>query len=105
MHKYKELERNYKIIEKFAIRYRKELTVYQGAIAELYGEMSCSDYVKFMNNLSDGVFVGNMLRSLSVSRDIKMFGQILDGKKDFDSLVTEYLPDDARIIYNVNISK
>lgn len=105
MHKYKELERNYKIIKKFAIRYRKELTVHQGAIGELCGEISCSDYVKFMNNLSDGEFVGNMLCSLLAPHNIKMFEQILDGKKDFDIFVTEYLPDDARIIYNVNISK
>ena len=58
-----------------------------------------------MNNLSDGEFVGNMFGALLVPHSIKIFKQILDGKKDFDSFITEYLPDDARIIYNVNISK
>lgn len=103
MHEYKELERNYKIIKKFAIRYRKELTVYQGAFAESCGSISCSDYVKFMNNLSDDEFAGSMMLDILLApNDIE---QILDGKNDFDSLVTEYLPEDARIIYNVNISK
>lgn len=105
MKEYKEVKRNYKIIKKFAIQYRKELTVFQGVIGEFNDMISCSDYVKFMNKLSDGEFVGNMLYSLLKSYHVEIYKQILDGKKDFDIILDEYLSDDARKIYNKNISK
>lgn len=105
MYNYKESMRNYKIVKKFAIKYRKELTVFQGVIGEFCGLTTCSDYVKFMNKLSDDEFAGAMLGSLFKPYDIELYKQILDGKKDFDVILDDYLSNDARKIYNKNISK
>lgn len=81
MYNYKESMRNYKIVKNFAIQYRKELTVFQGVIGEFCGLTTCSDYVKFMNKLSDDEFAGAMLGSLFKPYDIELYKQILDGKK------------------------
>ena len=41
MYNYKESMQNYKIVKKFAIQYRKELTVFQGVIGEFCGLTTC----------------------------------------------------------------
>lgn len=105
MKEYKELRRNYKIIKKFAIQYRKELTVFQGVFGEFCGQITCSDYVKFTNKLSDDEFVGALLCSLFKPYDVEIYKQILDGKKDFNVFLDDYLTNDARKIYNKNMSK
>lgn len=105
MYSYKEVERSHKIIKDFAMQYRKELTVFQGTIAEQSGMMSCSDYVKFMNKLSCDEIVGNLLGALTVPDATKLYKQILDGKASFDIILDKGLSEYAKLIYNENISK
>lgn len=105
MKEYKELEKNYKIIKKFAIKYRKELTVMQGVVCEFNGMISYSDYVKLMNKLSSDEIVGNLLTSLLFSDVTEIYKQILDGKANFDIIINQTLSDDAKLMYYKNISK
>ena len=64
MFTYEDMKSNYETIKEFCHLYRTELTVFAGVLCEQLGGLTYSDYVKFMNELSDEEFVGNYLNGL-----------------------------------------
>lgn len=83
MYTYKDMKQNYEIIKEFCHFYREELTVYAGVLAEQWGGTTYSEYVNFMNELSEEEFLGNYLCGLLTDEPKNEFKKILDGEQTF----------------------
>ena len=99
MFTYENMKSNYETIKEFCHSYRVELTVYAGIIVEQLGGCTYSDYVKFMNELSDEEFVGNYLNGLLADTPVDDYRPILDGKMTFDEYVENCVGEDIVNIY------
>lgn len=58
---YYELKRNCEILKEYSIRYRDEITVYGGLVAESLGTMPYDVIVQMYDSFSEEVFYGNLL--------------------------------------------
>lgn len=105
MFKYEQVEENYRVLKEFTHAYRKKLTVFQGAVGQVSDLMSCSDYVKFNNKLSDDEYIGVMMFGLLNEPCIDLCKEILNSEKTFEYLLDTYLTDEARKIYDENIGE
>ena len=94
MYTYKDMKQNYEIIKDFCIFYRKELTVYAGVLLEQYGGCAYSDYVKFVNELSEEEFLGNYLSGLLTDEPVNEFKQIVNGEQTFVEYIGKMVNDD-----------
>ena len=81
------LNKRYEVIGKFCEEYKNELTVMSGILAENYGLCNYDEYIKFVNSLTDEVFIGNYLTALMNDVCIDYYSQILDGKMTFVEFV------------------
>ena len=91
---YEGMKSNYKIIKGLCRSYRTELTVYAGILSEQFGGCTYSDYVKFMNELSDEEFVGSYLNGLLTDVPVNDFRPILDEEKTFGEYIEQYCDED-----------
>ena len=94
MFTYEDIKTNYETIKEFCHSYRTELTVFAGVLCEKLGGVTYSDYVKFMNELSDEEFVGNYLTGLLTDAPVEDFRPILNGEKTFGEYVEDYVGED-----------
>ena len=90
MFTYENMKSNYEIIKEICEKYRKELTVYGGVLGEHAGLIDCSEYVKFMNELSFEEFVGNFMTGLLNEDVISIYRDILDGVNTFEEITSVY---------------
>lgn len=90
MFTYEDIKSNYETIKEMCKKYRKELTVYGGVLGEHTGLLDCSEYVKFMNELSFEEFVGNFLTGLLNEDVISIYRDVLDGETAFEDLTSLY---------------
>lgn len=88
MFTYENMKSNYETIKEICEKYRKELTVYGGVLGESTGLIDCSEYVKFMNELSFEEFVGNFMSGLLNEDVISIYRDILDGNSTFEEIVS-----------------
>ena len=95
MFTYEDIKTNYETIKEFCKAYRAELTVYAGVFCEEFGGCTYSDYVKFMNELSDEEFVGNYLNGLLTDTPVTDFRPILDGEITFGEYVKKYVDENV----------
>ena len=91
---YEGMKSNYEIIKGLCRSYRTELTVYAGILGEQFGCCTYSDYVKFMNELSDEEFVGSYLNGLLTDVPVNDFRPILDEEKTFGEYIEQYCDED-----------
>lgn len=105
MFKYEQVEENYRVVKEFTHAYRKELTVFQGAVSQVSNLISCSDYVKFNNKLSDDEYIGVMMFGLLNEPCIDLYKKILNSEKTFEYLLDTYLTNEERKIYDENIGE
>lgn len=100
----KDLNRNYRIIQEFVRRFRKELTVVGGVLVERVGACSCEDYVNFMNKLTIEEIIGNYLTSLMVPDGIEVYKRILNDEgvfwEEFSVLVSQDVAEEAMELVN-----
>ena len=97
---YEGMKSNYEIIKGLCRSYRTELTVYAGILAEQFEGCTYSDYVKFMNELSDEEFVGNYLNGLLTDTPVDDYRPILDGKMTFGEYVENCVGEDIVNVYH-----
>ena len=95
MYTYEDMKQNYEIIKEFCKNYRKELTVYAGVLTEQYGGCTYSDYVKFVNELSEEEFLGNYLSGLLTDEPVNEFKQIINGEQTFVEYISKIVNDDV----------
>lgn len=88
MFTYENMKSNYETIKEICEKYRKELTVYGGVLGESIGLIDCSEYVKFMNELSFEEFVGNFMSGLLNEDVISIYRDVLDGNSTFEEIVS-----------------
>ena len=86
---YEIMKSNYETIKEFCIKYRNELTISGGVFAEVRNMITCEDYVKFMNGLSDETFVGNFLNGLLNGYCIDAYRDVLKGKVTIDEFIED----------------
>ena len=93
-----ELERNFDIISRYAKKFRAEITVVGGMIAEDTGEAPYEIIVKFYDSLSDDAFVGNLLKPLLQNSVCDMVESVISGKMSYEDLLRnsfyDYLDED-----------
>lgn len=95
MYTYKDMKQNYEIIKEFCHFYREELTVYAGVLAEQLGGTTYSEYVNFVNELSEEEFLGNNLCGLLTDEPKNEFKKILDGEQTFVEYIGKVTNDDV----------
>ena len=94
MYTYKDMEQNYEIIKEICHFYRKELTIYAGVLAERWCRITYSEYVNFMNGLSDEGFLGIYLGVLLTDVPKNEFKKILNGEQTFVEYISKDTSDD-----------
>lgn len=104
MFTYENMKSNYEIIKEICEKYRKELTVYGGVLGEHAELVDCSEYIKFMNELSFEVFVGNFMTGLLNEDVISIYRDILDGEQTFEEITSLY-GDDIKNNYLEKLEK
>lgn len=99
----KDLEANYEVISQVCKRYRKELTIYQGAIIDKHSYLGVdvNGYIEFMNTLSLDIFIGNMLSDLLNPVSIDVYKQLLTNELTFEEFVKKM----ADVYYVCDINK
>lgn len=102
---YEDMKTNYETIKEFCKAYRAELTVYAGVFCEEFGGCTYSDYVKFVNELSDEEFVGNYLNGLLTDVPMNDFRPILDGEKTFGEYIEQRVGEDIVNTYYEKMKK
>ena len=72
------LNERFEMLAELTRRYRKELTEFQGDLAEATELCSKEEYIQFMNGLSDDVFTGNMTNTLVYGEGFDRIRDVLD---------------------------
>ena len=90
MFTYENMKSNYETIKEICAKYRKELTVYGGVLGEHGGLVDCSEYIKFMNELSFEEFVGNFMTGLLNDDVISIYRDVLDGVNTFEKITSAF---------------
>lgn len=90
MFTYENMKSNYETIKEICAKYRKELTVYGGVLGEHGGFVDCSEYIKFMNELSFEEFVGNFMTGLLNEDVISIYRDVLDGVNTFEEITSVF---------------
>lgn len=80
----KELNERFAIISEITKKYRDELTDFQGDLVERTNQCKKKDYVKFMNSLSEDVFIGNLMSTILIGVGYDDFKKILDGEMSME---------------------
>lgn len=81
------LNERYELLSKFTKMYRKEITDFQGKLADISGECSKEDYMNFMDGLSDDAFTGNMMQSIVTGHYYDDIQRLVDGEIAFQDYV------------------
>jgi hypothetical protein len=89
MYTYKNIRKSHEIIKEFCMKNRAEITNYQSKLAEKQGFATYSDYTKFMNELSDDEFIGNMLTGLFNEYALEYYRKVNKGKMTIEEFITE----------------
>lgn len=103
---YEEMKANHEIIKEMCKKYRKELTVIGGIIGEYYDLITCHEYIKFMNELSDDKFVGNYLQTIIIPEGIERYKRVLNEENSIDEFAFESLLNSEKLfkIYKEKVS-
>lgn len=102
---YEEMRSNYEIIKEMCKKYRKEMTVFGGTLLEQNEISTCSEYVKFMNELTFDEFVGNFFVTLLDESGTDIYKSILDGETMFDDFVEDMFGEDVKDMYLEEMKK